>query len=907
MALFNANRTISIAGACLPASPYGTPFLYLSSIEGTNIMGTEMYSYSLELKAKDEYSNPAHGWSGMEGFISKATADAGGAVGSNWSLKSVIGQQVCVQIELDGKVTILGAANNGFGVDIERAAGGLLNAAQGAGKRYISGLVTKAAYVGVKNNYATYHLDIAPKQYVLTKTTDYRIFQNISIPEMMREILNQFACPYEFRLSNTYESKDFTVIYGQTYWDFICYHAQDLGIYWFWEMGNDSHKMIICDSLGAHKPLPSVAYHDLYVYPKDVGKLQEEYIYDFAPAQHLVSGKSYLKDFQFKRPTADESVTAQQPWDTAHNQLEVYEWHQGNYIDAETGGQDKARLRAEELRQHGHRAQGAGNVRGIETGYVFNLKNHSHEDSNRQWLIVSSYFKATEIGQETSGNAPSQFTIESRFVVQPSNEIFRPDRTTQKPKVPSQTATVTTPEGKEVWTDAYGRVKCRFHWDRFGTSDENSSCWLRVSTPWQGTNFGGVHLPRKGQEVIVSFLNNDSDMPYISGRFSNPDNMPLYELPSQHALSGFKSKEIDGGQNNALIMDDTPQQIQVMLSSDHSLSQLNLGYVTRIPNPSGRADYRGQGFEARTDDWGVLRSGKGMLITTYLRANGASHIKDMSETIGILRGAHSQHKSFAELAIDHKADERALNDTAHTQIQTQNEQVAGHEGKGDKFPELVEPHLVLTSPAGIEAATPKSLHIATDEHTAITTGQDLSLSVGKRLAASVAKGISLFTHSLGIKLFAAKGKVEIQAQSDNIDIIADKVMKLISAKESIHLVAKKEVLITAGTSYIKINAGGIEHGTLGNWKAWAGSHAMVGPKSLPFRSPDMKPKSFIELNYHWPDDLEPVKFAPYEVKFKGGAIYKGKLDEKGYARIDNTPDEEWEVWFGEDGRGIPEA
>jgi type VI secretion system secreted protein VgrG len=296
-----------------------------------------------------------------------------------------------------------------------------------------------------------------------------------------------------------------------------------------------------------------------------------------------------------------------------------------------------------------------------------------------------------------------------------------------------------------------------------------------------------------------------------------------------------------------------------------------------------------------------------MLITTYLRANGAGHIKDMSETIGILRGAHSQHKSFAELAIDHKADERKLDDTAHTQIQTQNEQVAGHEGKGDKFPELVEPHLVLTSPAGIEAVTPKSLHIATDEHTAITTGQDLSLSVGKRLAASVARGISLFAQSLGIKLFAAKGKVEIQAQSDNIDIIADKVMKLISAKESIEIAAKKEILLTAGTSYIKINAGGIEHGTLGNWKAWASSHAMVGPKSLPFRSPDMKPKSFIELNYHWPDDLEPVKFAPYEVKFTGGAIYKGKLDEKGYARIDNTPDEEWDVWFGEDGRGIPEA
>jgi type VI secretion system secreted protein VgrG len=279
--------------------------------------------------------------------------------------------------------------------------------------------------------------------------------------------------------------------------------------------------------------------------------------------------------------------------------------------------------------------------------------------------------------------------------------------------------------------------------------------------------------------------------------------------------------------------------VQVQLTSDHQLSQLNLGYITRIPDVAGRKDYRGQGVELRTDGWATVRSGKGLLVTTYARANGASHIKDMTETIGLLRGAHSQHKSFNQLAIDHKADERTIDETAQTELQTQNEEVAGHEGKGDQFPELQEPHLVLSSPAGIELATPKSTHIATNEHTAITAGQDLSMSVGKRMIASVAKGISLFSQTLGIKAFAAKGKIEIQAQSDNVEIIAQKVMRLISAQADIEIVGKKSVLLTGGGSYIRIDKGGIEEGTLGDWKAWAASHDLPGPKSLPFEMPSI--------------------------------------------------------------------
>ncbi|TDR27058.1 DUF2345 domain-containing protein, partial [Hydromonas duriensis] len=563
---------------------------------------------------------------------------------------------------------------------------------------------------------------------------------------------------------------------------------------------------------------------------------------------------------------------------------------------------DKAQVYMEAIRQHGHRAIAAGNLRGIQSGHSLFIRNSTHEDANRGWIVLGTTLHATETSQET--HSDSKYSIHVEFTLHPDNEQVRPDRRLKKPEARTQTAIVVGPKDKEVWVDQYGRVKVQFHWDRYGASDENSSCWVRVSSPWQGTNFGGIQHPRIGQEVIIDFLSADPDMPFVSGRLSNPDTMPNWELPSQLALSGFKSKEIDGAQNNHLIMDDTPKEVQVQLTSDHQLSQLNLGYITRIPDVKGRADYRGQGFELRSDGWGAIRSAKGMMLSTYTRATGTSHVKDMSEAVGILRNAHNQHKSFAELAIDHKADERTLNDTAHVQIQSQNEQVAGHEGGHDKFPELTEPHLVLASPAGIELATPKSVHVATNEHTAITTGQDLSLSVGKRLGASVARGIGLFTQALGIKLFAAKGKVEIQAQSDSIDIIADKVMKLISAKGGIEISAKKSILLTAGGSYIRIDGTGIEEGTPAVWKAHAAAHGLPGPKDVPAppHTFNVKPTDMMISRFY--SDGEGASQAPYKVKFSDGSVRTGQLSANGRAILTDVPPGPAEVEIGEDQRTL---
>jgi type VI secretion system secreted protein VgrG len=183
----------------------------------------------------------------------------------------------------------------------------------------------------------------------------------------------------------------------------------------------------------------------------------------------------------------------------------------------------------------------------------------------------------------------------------------------------------------------------------------------------------------------------------------------------------------------------------------------------------------------------------------------------------------------------------------------------------------------------------------------MTAGQHLSLSVGKRFLASAMQGIRLFAQSMGIKMFAAKGKVEIQAQSDNIEIIADQVLKLISAKKSIEIAAAEEILLTAGGSYYRMGKNGIEQGTLEGFTVYSASQSFNGPRSFNALLPRMGVKNYLELNLHWPD-LEPAVGAPYYLAFANGAEITGKLDEKGYARIDNPPDQEYEAWFGEDAR-----
>jgi type VI secretion system secreted protein VgrG len=483
-----------------------------------------------------------------------------------------------------------------------------------------------------------------------------------------------------------------------------------------------------------------------------------------------------------------------------------------------------------------------------------------------------------------------EWKINTYVTLQPLNIPKKPDRTLKKPRIGGvEIARVVGYKGDHsIWTDDLGRIRVAMPWHRGDPMDQTSTCWVRVSSNAAGNQQGSLHLPRINDEVLISYIGGDPDLPVCTGIVYNATHLPPWTLPKNQALSGYRSRELKPGnqaegRSNHLILDDSTDAIQAQLKSDESDSSLSLGHITRIEDNEGRKDKRGTGFEARTDGHGAIRAAKGILITTQARGGAVGHITDLDEAASELKQAHNQHKNTAQQAADHQAFDKTDDaQTLDSTLQRQNEQVKSREPakpNEGQFPELTAPHLVIHSVAGTELTTPKSTHVHSGEHLALTAGQHLSLSVGKRLLASAIQGIRLFAQSTGIKMFAAKGKVEIQAQSDNLEIIADQVLKIISAKKRIEIAAKKEILLTAKGSYIKINGQGIEHGTPAKWIVYSATKTLTGPKNLIYPLPN--PQIYSErVTFVNQKTAKPIAGLSYRL-VAGDKIIEGKTDKQG--------------------------
>ncbi|MFZ6755562.1 DUF2345 domain-containing protein, partial [Undibacterium sp. Dicai25W] len=371
--------------------------------------------------------------------------------------------------------------------------------------------------------------------------------------------------------------------------------------------------------------------------------------------------------------------------------------------------------------------------------------------------------------------------------------------------------------------------------------NHNSSCWVRVALPWAGNQLGQQAIPRIGQEVIIDFIGGDPDRPICSGSVHNQFNMPPWQLPSQQALMGIRSRELtdQGGGNSAtgrsnhLILDDTHDQIQAQLKSDHDYSQLSLGFITRIENKQGRKDPRGQGFELRTDGHGAIRAKDGLLITTEARDKAQGHITSLEETAQRLQQAQSQHSTLAEAAQQAGAQEQSDQSDVAKEIKQKNNDIKGTDNtNADKgqFPELAKPHIVIASPTGIATTTPGNTQQHSGQHHAITAEEHISLSSGKSLLASTREAIRLFAYKAGMKLIAANADIEIQALKNSINLIAK--LNISHNAESIQINATKAVIINGGGSYTKWSDQGIEQGTNGTWMLHAATHSFQDGKKM---------------------------------------------------------------------------
>ncbi|MFL9962915.1 type VI secretion system tip protein VgrG [Paraburkholderia sediminicola] len=426
-----------------------------------------------------------------------------------------------------------------------------------------------------------------------------------------------------------------------------------------------------------------------------------------------------------------------------------------------------------------------------------------------------------------------------RYQAPDGTRIDEEHRPKKKPRCAGETAIVVGPDDQPMWVDSYARIKIRFVWDRLSPDDQNASCWVRVSSPWQGNGFGAIYLPRIGQEITVSYHEGDVDKPYVSDRMVNNRNQPPWNLPDNQALSGMLSRGLNGGQSNHVALDDTPGKLQAQIASDHAQSRLVLGYNTRVVSGAGRRDARGEGWELATNAHGVARANMGIVLTTEARDGATAPAKDMGETVARLTQARDIYENLAALARQHEAQEQETSQSDVSKaVKAQNDAIRGGAANADSpFPQLSRPDMLLASAAGFGLTAAEGAHIASVEHTAITAGGHVSIATAKSFLASAVNGLRMFAQNLGIYLTAAAGKIRIQAQSDGMDLIAERVLNIISRTDAINLTASKKIVFHVANTKVVIDPEGYKVYTDGAHLVHAGSHQTDGPLATPLRMP----------------------------------------------------------------------
>jgi type VI secretion system secreted protein VgrG len=427
---------------------------------------------------------------------------------------------------------------------------------EGLGKRYLDGIVT---YFGMQGQDTgakiSYRMVLSPWLWLANRKRGFKIYQHLTVPQIIEQALSEFGYPMEFKLTRAYREREYTVMYSETVYAFISRLCEAEGIWFTHRHEAGSHTVVFCDDVvGSVQPLPGG--DTIPFYPRDKSALApKEHIFAWRMGQEIQPGKAYLDDLDFKRPRTDLAEMRKNPLGHAHSDKESFIWPGGYTTFADGEVYTRLQLETDQTRQH--RARAELTKRTIAPGYSIQLTNYPRDDQNKKFLVVSVTYLLQENVQASigvAGKPASQGMVEGGSIqkfsmeVHPADFVYRPDMVTPLPRTYGpQTAVVVGPPGEEIWVDKWSRVKVQFQFDRDGQMNENSSCWVRVSTTWAGPRMGHISIPRIGNCVLIDFLNGNPDYPVIIGSFYDGDNMPPWELPANATQSGIKTKSSKGG------------------------------------------------------------------------------------------------------------------------------------------------------------------------------------------------------------------------------------------------------------------------------------------------------------------------------------------------------------------------
>jgi type VI secretion system secreted protein VgrG len=764
--------------------------------------------------------------------------------------------------------------------------------------RSVCGIVTEASSGDSDGGLASYQLVLRDALAILEKRTNTRVFRNMDEVEIVQRILNEWrqkspvlgSCfrqeldeAFELR---TYPKREFTMQHNESDAAFIRRLLKRRGVGWYIRAGEMMHTLVLfnnADSL-RQNAAGTIRYH------RDSATEQRDTITSWSAVRSLQPGMVTRHSWDYMNPQGRDFMLTET---TSSNDQGVHGNELAATLDdyqilpphAGDDNEDLFRLGQLRLSRHDYESKcfhGEGSVRDLCAGEYFTLAEHpevdEHSPEERDFIVTALQVMAQNNLPKALAARVERLFVRSRWMQgAPELHMMREvadkvatgplrmhiqftavrrgvkivpafDPQVDVPQAQMQSAIVVGPEGEEVHCDQLGRVKIRFPGTRMadheqaagtGASDtEADSAWVRVASNWAGNGpgpfqqCGTIGLPRIGTEVLIAFLGGDPDKPVIVGQLYNQQGQPAAlssagDLPGNRYLSGIRSREIQSGRANQLRFDDTNGEISAQLASDHGESQLNLGFLTQ-PKVDGAGDPRGAGAELRSDLNVAIRGQQGVLITAESSEAGSGKSLDRADLISIAEGLQELVKKLGEQAQSHAGDSAGGSDFADLI---------------DKLKSLDDggaPIVALSAPAGLISASTQNVAIGAAKSIQMVSVGATALASGTTATMRSVQGMSLYANEGGMKMTAASGPIGVQAQDDQLQLLAKKVLEVISNTDWITIKAKKGVRINGGGTELELSPGGIKGYTAGKHEMYAADHQTFPGQSRSVQFPGDK-------------------------------------------------------------------
>ncbi len=739
--------------------------------------------------------------------------------------------------------------------------------------RTLHGVITGFKHLSSSQDEARYEVRLEPRMALLARSRQNAIYQNQTVPQIVEKILRERhqmrGQDFVFNLKSEYPSREQVMQYGEDDLTFVSRLLSEVGI-WF-RFATDARLKIEVvefydDQSGYERGLTLPLRH-----PSGLFDGETEAVWGLNTAYSVVEKSVTTRDYNYRTATA-EMMTEQHDATGGDNTTYGEAYHYAdNFLqkgdkEAAESGAFYARIRHERYLNEQAILKGQSTSSLLMPGLEIKVQGDDAPAVFRKGVLITG----------VTASAARDRSYELTFTAIPYSERYgyRPALIPCPVMAGTLPARVTSTVKNDIYAhiDKDGRYRVNLDFDRDTWKPGYESLWVRQSRPYAGDTYG-LHLPLlAGTEVSIAFEEGNPDRPYIAG-------VKHDSAHTDHVtIQNYKRNVLRTPANNKIRLDDERGKEHIKVSTEYGgKSQLNLGHLV----DAGKQQ-RGEGFELRTDLWGAVRAKKGIFISSDAQDKAQGKVREMAPAMAILDGAQSQMKSLSTDAQTANADPADLS----SQIALLQQSVK----------DLTQAAILLSAPKGVAIASGEHLQLAASKNLIANAGNHADIGVVKNMFIGVGQALSVFVRKAGIKLFANKGAISVQAQNDLMELLAQKSIEITSTEDEIKITAKKKITLNGGGSYIRLDACGIEAGTPGEYNVKAGYYgrkpkAKLTPELMAFpviKSEDFN-QSFILLDEN---TGQPLINWPYELELESGLKMSGITDENGNTELISSDKEE---------------